>query len=294
MSTAPLTVYFDGGCPFCVREIGFYRRLRGADKLYWVDVANCSGAELGPGLDREAALRQLHVRAADGSLHRGAAAFVAIWRQLPAFSWLGVITSPRPMQRVLELGYRGFLKVRPLWRSAPESCPLLPADVAAELRTDHAGEVGAMQIYRGILAVTRDPGLREFATRHHDTEAQHLQQLEEWLAKPERSRLLPLWSLAGWLTGAVPALAGPRAVYATVAAVEGFVDDHYAKQIERLRHCSELDQLRLTLEACRHDEVAHRDEAAAAVSDRPGWLLGLWTRSISVGSALAVAVSRQI
>ena len=42
----------------------------------------------------------------------------------------------------------------------------LPAALLADLRTDHAGESGAVMIYRGILAVTRDAGLRHFAQAH--------------------------------------------------------------------------------------------------------------------------------
>lgn len=42
------------------------------------------------------------------------------------------------------------------------SAGLLPASLVADLRSDHAGETGAVVIYRGILAVTRDAG---FAVR---------------------------------------------------------------------------------------------------------------------------------
>jgi hypothetical protein len=38
------------------------------------------------------------------------------------------------------------------------------------LQTDHAGETGAVMIYRGILAVTRDQTLRAFAHHHFETE----------------------------------------------------------------------------------------------------------------------------
>lgn len=151
-----------------------------------------------------------------------------------------------------------------------------------------------MQIYRGILAVTRDPALRDFATRHHATESRHLSPIEAVLPASERSRLLPLWRMAGWLTGAIPSPAGPRALYATITAVRSFVEGHYGSQIERPRESRQLDELPLTLETCRRDKVAHRDEAAAAIGAKPRRLLSLRMRSISVGSGLAVAVSRRL
>ena len=40
-----LTVYFDGSCPMCRREIAIYRRLPEAASVDWVDVS--TGADLG-------------------------------------------------------------------------------------------------------------------------------------------------------------------------------------------------------------------------------------------------------
>jgi len=36
---APLTVFYDGACPLCRREIAFYQRLDRAQRLVWRDVA---------------------------------------------------------------------------------------------------------------------------------------------------------------------------------------------------------------------------------------------------------------
>ena len=46
----------------------------------------------------------------------------------------------------------------------------LPGSVLADLRTDHAGETGAVCIYQGILKFTRDPELQAFAQLHMATE----------------------------------------------------------------------------------------------------------------------------
>ncbi|KQW52355.1 MULTISPECIES: demethoxyubiquinone hydroxylase family protein [unclassified Roseateles] len=171
----------------------------------------------------------------------------------------------------------------------------LPPALAADLRTDHAGETGAVCIYRGVLALSRDPALRDFARRHLATEQRHLAVINGWLPAGQRSRLLPLWRLSGWLTGALPTLFGPRAVYATIAAVETFVDVHYQQQIDRLAGDAAWGRLRAELEACRQDEAHHRDEAAAAHADRaPGLLLRLWCTVVGWGSAQAVSVCRHV
>jgi ubiquinone biosynthesis monooxygenase Coq7 len=171
----------------------------------------------------------------------------------------------------------------------------LPAVVVADLRTDHAGETGAVCIYQGVLQFARDPELRAFAQRHMATEQAHLHQIEAWLPKADRSRLLPVWRLAGWMTGALPALLGPRVVYATIEAVETFVDQHYEEQVRRLAMHPELRSLRQTLLDCQGDEVAHRIEAAAARGPgKSGALLRIWCRLVDVGSKGAVAVCRHI
>jgi 3-demethoxyubiquinol 3-hydroxylase len=189
-------------------------------------------------------------------------------------------------------------------QAAPGGSPLgvamarakaLPAEVVADLRTDHAGETGAVCIYQGVLQFARDPELRAFAQRHLVTEQAHLQQIETWLPREDRSRLLPVWRLAGWLTGALPALLGPRAVYATIEAVETFVDQHYGEQVRRLETHPELRSLRQTLLDCQGDEVAHRIEAAAASGPgNPGALLRIWCWLVDVGSKGAVSVCRHI
>ena len=172
---------------------------------------------------------------------------------------------------------------------------ILPAEVFADLRTDHAGEVGAVFIYQGVLQFARDPMLRAFAEHHLVTEQKHLLLIAGWLPKSEYSRLLPLWRLAGFLTGALPALFGSKAVYATIEAVETFVNQHYEDQICALDSQPELSDLRQTLLDCQADEVAHRDEAAAALgSTRPNLVLRAWCAMVGTGSKAAVSLIRHI
>lgn len=126
MDTNPppeLTVYYDGSCPLCRREIAYYQRLHGAGQLAWNDIS--AGAPTGPGLSCEAAMRRFHVRDAQGRLHSGAAGFARLWRSLGGgWRMLGWLAGRPPMVWLLELAYRGFLPLRPRlqrWaRSRPE------------------------------------------------------------------------------------------------------------------------------------------------------------------------------
>lgn len=112
-----LTVYFDGACPVCSREIAAYRRQAGAERCVWVDASSCPESALGAGLSRGTALARFHVRRADGVLVDGMRGFAALWRTLPRFAWAGRVASFGLVARLLDAAYSTFLRVRPLWQS---------------------------------------------------------------------------------------------------------------------------------------------------------------------------------
>ena len=107
------TVYFDGSCPLCRAEIGYYRRKDQAGALCFVDVAE-TGAMTPEGITQQRAMERFHVRAGDGRVLSGAAAFVAVWARLPGWRWAARAASLPGALAALELGYRMFLPVRPL------------------------------------------------------------------------------------------------------------------------------------------------------------------------------------
>ena len=69
-----VTVWHDGDCPLCRREIALMRRLDTRGVITFVDAAGSAACPL----DRGAMLARFHAREADGPLLSGAAAFAAI------------------------------------------------------------------------------------------------------------------------------------------------------------------------------------------------------------------------
>lgn len=106
-------VLFDGGCPLCRREIGYYQRCRGADQIEWRDVSALAPGETAFGISQREALARFHVVNSAGELESGAQAFATLWRNLPGFRWAGIVAGWRPITWVLERLYRGFLVFRP-------------------------------------------------------------------------------------------------------------------------------------------------------------------------------------
>lgn len=170
----------------------------------------------------------------------------------------------------------------------------LPPGMLAELRSDHAGETGAVAIYRGVLAVARDRDVIAFAARHLHAERDHLAAFDTLLPPAHRSRLLPLWRLSGWLLGALAALGGARGVYLTVETVETFVVEHYQRQIDMLPRAGELGRLRALLQRFQRDEDHHRQDAWSRRQRGIRWWERIWVGVVAGGSRAAVAAARRL
>jgi predicted DCC family thiol-disulfide oxidoreductase YuxK len=108
-----LTIWFDGGCPLCQREIALMRRLDNRGAIDFIDVAD---AQSSCPIDRDALLARFHARE-KGVMLSGAAAFAAMWRAIPLLRPLGLAARNGQVLAVLEWLYRRFLVVRPVLQS---------------------------------------------------------------------------------------------------------------------------------------------------------------------------------
>ena len=116
--TAPdgLTVLYDGACPLCRREIGVYQGLAPTQPLEFRDISDPAAplpADLPAGLTRSGLLARFHVQHGDGRIESGAHAFIALWERLPYWRWLARLGRLPGVASLMELAYRGFLRVRP-------------------------------------------------------------------------------------------------------------------------------------------------------------------------------------
>ena len=198
---------------------------------------------------------------------------------------VGVPGSSPGVSTILELSYKTNYRYYSLMNKLLESF----------LRSDHAGEVGAVYIYKGILSIAKDPALVEFSKRHLETEKEHLRKIEEVLPASKRSKLVGIWKVAGYLLGFLPSLFGPRIVFATIEAVESFVEDHYEEQLKYLRAQNDPDQALINLlQSCQDDEIEHKNESAIKKRSTPGFLLNFWMKIVGWGSSSAVKVAKII
>ncbi|ACG79245.1 ubiquinone biosynthesis protein COQ7 [Phenylobacterium zucineum HLK1] len=171
------------------------------------------------------------------------------------------------------------------------------ARLAEILRVDHAGELGAVHIYRGQRAVLgQAPGKERIAGQLAEMEgheAEHLARFDRLLTehRVRPTAMTPVWRLAGFALGAGTALMGEKAAHACTEAVETVIEEHYAGQIAEL---SERDpELAAELSKFRDEELAHRDIAVEeGAREAPGY--GLLAAVIRTGCRAAIKLSEKV
>ncbi len=181
--------------------------------------------------------------------------------------------------------------------------PPMPGETAESdriermIRVDHAGEYGAVNIYRGQRAVfERIEGKSHIAHLLAGMEAgeqEHLTTFDRLLAerRVRPTLMAPIWRVAGFGLGAATALMGEKAAHACTAAVEEVIEEHYAAQSDAL---GETDpELRDLVDRFRQDEVGHKQTAIEqGARDAPAY--PLLSAVIKFGCRAAIRISEKI
>lgn len=108
-----IKVFYDGLCHLCSREIDHYKKMRGADKINFIDITAPGFNPEAEGLDPFDVHRNLHSKDEEGRVHKGVDTFFLIWSNLDAIKPLVPFVSKRPIKAVLKGMYAVFVRVRP-------------------------------------------------------------------------------------------------------------------------------------------------------------------------------------
>ncbi|MCY1190211.1 hypothetical protein D9M71_247460 [compost metagenome] len=108
----PFTLYFDGACPLCAREIAFLRRQSTGGKLILVDISADDFDAGALGLTVEQLRSCLHGRFASGHWVTGLDATLWSWRAADVGLWVAPLAW-RPLRPLFSVLYRLFCRLRP-------------------------------------------------------------------------------------------------------------------------------------------------------------------------------------
>ena len=107
-----IEVFFDGKCGLCSKEISYYQRIAPTGIFSWMDIATDPHPLAAYDITQADALRHLHVRDCKGQFHKGAVAFLVIWKQLRYWKILAVIVGLPFVRHIAIAVYNQFADYR--------------------------------------------------------------------------------------------------------------------------------------------------------------------------------------
>jgi len=141
-SGSEIEVFYDGGCPVCLREVRVIRRLDQRRRIRFTDIdaPAFQPSEGGPGVDD--LMARIHARASDGTWIHGVEVFRRLYDAV-GFGPLVAVSRWPGVTQLLDWGYAIFARNRTRWfgRCTAGTC----ASGAAAARQDHLppGEASA-------------------------------------------------------------------------------------------------------------------------------------------------------
>ena len=108
------TLFYDGGCPLCRKEINHYIRIDSGNAIEWIDITQQKERLDSEGLSFTETMRLIHARDRQGNLQIGVYAFLTIWEHLPGYRWLGKLIKLTRTARPINWAYYKFAN----WRYA--------------------------------------------------------------------------------------------------------------------------------------------------------------------------------
>ena len=111
-----VTVFYDGSCSLCSREINFYKKRAEKGKFLWVDINHSKSLLSQYNLTLCKANAELHVVDENGKIQKGINGFRIIWRNVPGLSSLSTISGLPIVNGTLSLAYKLFAWARPIFK----------------------------------------------------------------------------------------------------------------------------------------------------------------------------------
>ena len=105
------------------------------------------------------------------------------------------------------------------------------------IRVNQAGELGAIQIYKGQLAVLKNKPVAKELREMLKKEYKHYETFNDLILsyKVRPTALSPLWEKGAFSLGVVTAILGKKATMACTEAVEEVIINHYDSQSNYLK-----------------------------------------------------------
>jgi predicted DCC family thiol-disulfide oxidoreductase YuxK len=103
-----ISVFFDGKCNLCSKEINYYQRIAPKNTFNWVDITKTPGELDKFEIKLSDGLRLMHVADSNGNIFTGVDAFIIMWKQIKYWKFLGLFVSLPIVKQIANLLYQYF------------------------------------------------------------------------------------------------------------------------------------------------------------------------------------------
>ncbi|MEK9779562.1 MAG: DUF393 domain-containing protein [Gammaproteobacteria bacterium] len=103
-----ISVFFDGKCNLCSKEINYYQRIAPKNTFNWVDITKTPGELDKFEIKLSDGLRLMHVADSNGNIFTGVDAFIIMWKQIKYWKFLGLFVSLPIVKQIAKLLYQYF------------------------------------------------------------------------------------------------------------------------------------------------------------------------------------------
>lgn len=107
-----ITVFYDGKCGLCSKEINHYRKKAPAGIFDWQDITESSEDLKKEGISLSEGLKLLHAKDKSNMMHVGVDAFILIWKQLKRWRVLALLVGLPIIRQIADMAYRTFANWR--------------------------------------------------------------------------------------------------------------------------------------------------------------------------------------
>ena len=107
-----ITVFYDGKCGLCSKEINHYRKIAPKGIFDWQDITESDEKLKIEGISLPEGLKILHAKDNDGKIHLGVKAFILIWKQLKWWNLLAKFISLPIIFQITNFVYLRFANWR--------------------------------------------------------------------------------------------------------------------------------------------------------------------------------------
>ena len=106
-----ITIFYDGHCNLCDKEIRYYQGIADPNKIHWVDIQDNKQLSDYP-IDFDEAMRLFTCLDTQGNKREGVDAFICLWHALPYWHYLARVVALPGCYQLTKLVYARFAKWR--------------------------------------------------------------------------------------------------------------------------------------------------------------------------------------